>query len=80
MDLLTHDIEAQGLTAARPLLEDMRAAHAQWDHDVALPLIAPRSASDVVSRETFGKLLTDRLRADANELAHEFGASGRVEQ
>ncbi len=68
VDLLTHDLQSQRLTDALPLLDDMRRAHAQWDHDVALPLIDPRSASDLVSRETIGKLLTDRLRADANEL------------
>ncbi len=61
-------VQAAGLPAALPLVGAIRTEHARWETLVAEPLLADPNRRDALPKQTYGKLLTDELRASAQLL------------
>jgi CHASE3 domain sensor protein len=79
-DLAT-TIEAAGESEVVPLVTDIRSTHDRWERQVAIPLLENPTRKDALPIQTFGKLLTDELRASSQQLRDALAAaSGRVEQ
>ncbi|HLI95283.1 MAG TPA: ATP-binding protein [Candidatus Baltobacteraceae bacterium] len=57
-----------GLYEALPPLSDMTHLHDAWHTDVADPLIANPSRSDALALQKHGKLITDKIRSDADQI------------
>jgi len=64
-DKMNAALRAQGLPSVVALVEDMRAAHHEWESRVGLPLIRNPAAARELSMQTSGKLLTDEIERDA---------------
>jgi serine phosphatase RsbU (regulator of sigma subunit) len=78
---LAKTIEATGVIEAVPLVADIRATHDRWERQVAIPLLKNPLRKDALPIQTFGKLLTDEMRASSEELRSALSrASERVEQ
>jgi serine phosphatase RsbU (regulator of sigma subunit) len=67
-------LQAAGLTDAGPMVEQIRTTHDHWENQVALPLLHDPGRRDALSKQTYGKLLTDELRAAAQMLRVAIGA------
>ena len=65
LDTLLHKTD---LDAGRSHLAKMLGWHQAWHHDVADPLARDPSAANVAQRESYGKVLTDRVRTEAEAL------------
>jgi sigma-B regulation protein RsbU (phosphoserine phosphatase) len=65
---LAATLQAAGLTGAGPMVEQIRTTHDHWENQVALPLLRDPGRADALSKQTYGKLLTDELRAAAQML------------
>ncbi|MBV8074546.1 MAG: SpoIIE family protein phosphatase [Candidatus Eremiobacteraeota bacterium] len=50
------------------LVQQMRAAHERWKHEVAEPVIAHRSLANLRAEEIKGKFYVDQIRSDSNAL------------
>jgi len=73
--------EAAGVSDAVPLLQQTRTIHDNWEKRVALPLLDNPGRGDSLPIQTYGKLLTDQMRATAEELRNALSAaSARVER
>ena len=73
-------IRSAGLVEALPLAEEIRTTHDRWEAAVATPLLHNPSRHDALAKQTYGKLLTDELRASAQMLREAIGiASADVE-
>lgn len=57
-----------GLTGALPTLAAIETTHDAWERQVAVPALRSPTSPDAIARATTGKLLTDRLRAAAQNL------------
>jgi len=64
-----------GLSDALPLVGEIRATHDRWERQVAVPLLRDPSRHDGLAKQTYGKLLTDELRASAQLLRDAIGAA-----
>jgi serine phosphatase RsbU (regulator of sigma subunit) len=74
-------VQAAGVSEAVPVVDDIRNVHDRWESQVALPLLQNPGRHDSLAIQTFGKLLTDELRASSQELRDTLAtASVRVEQ
>lgn len=65
LDALLHQT---ALDPGRAHLAKMVGWHQAWHHDVADPLARDPSAGNVAQRESYGKVLTDRVRTEADAL------------
>jgi serine phosphatase RsbU (regulator of sigma subunit) len=74
-DVLAGAIRGAGLLEALPLVGEIRATHDRWESQVALPLLHEPGRRDALSKQTYGKLLTDELRASAELLHDAIGAA-----
>jgi serine phosphatase RsbU (regulator of sigma subunit) len=61
-------LRGAGLNDAAPLVAEVQATHDRWEAQVAVPLLRDPVRSDSLSKQTYGKLLTDELRASAQLL------------
>ncbi|MDQ6767130.1 MAG: SpoIIE family protein phosphatase [Candidatus Eremiobacteraeota bacterium] len=68
IDQLQRYLERASLPESYPIAFDLRRSHAIWEKDVAHPLITHPSATDVASRVQKGRLLTDQIRRDSDQL------------
>jgi serine phosphatase RsbU (regulator of sigma subunit)/CHASE3 domain sensor protein len=74
-------IQAAGVSEALPLVEKIRTVHDTWEQKVALPLLKDPGRADSLPIQTYGKLLTDEMRTNSQELRDALTtASLRVEQ
>jgi len=74
-------VAAAGVSDALPLLQQTRSIHDNWEKRVALPLLNDPGRPDSLPIQTYGKLLTDQLRATSEELRDALAAaSARNEQ
>ena len=74
-------VQAAGVSEAAPLILNIRTIHDTWENKVALPLLRNPGRADSLPIQTYGKLLTDELRADSQQLRDALAtASLRVEQ
>ncbi len=64
-----------GLSDALPLVGEIRATHDRWERQVAVPLLHDPSRRDGLAKQTYGKLLTDELRASAQLLRDAISAA-----
>ncbi len=81
VDALASIVEAAGVHEAVPLVKQIRTIHDNWESRVALPLLRNPGRPDSLPIQTYGKLLTDQLRAASQELRDALAtASLRVEQ
>ncbi len=64
-----------GLSDALPLVGEIRATHDRWEGQVAMPLLRDPSRRDGLSKQTYGKLLTDEIRSSAQLLRDAIGAA-----
>jgi serine phosphatase RsbU (regulator of sigma subunit) len=65
---------------AVPVVRDIRTIHDRWERQVALPLLQNPGRPDALEIQTYSKLLTDQLRASAQQLRDRLSAAGqRVE-
>jgi serine phosphatase RsbU (regulator of sigma subunit) len=69
-DDLAQALRAAQLIEALPLVGQIRATHDRWESQVALPLLHDPANRDGLQKQTYGKLLTDELRASA-QLLHD---------
>jgi serine phosphatase RsbU (regulator of sigma subunit) len=53
---------------ALPVVRDIRTIHDRWERQVALPLLQNPKRPDALEIQTYSKLLTDQLRASAQQL------------
>ena len=65
---LTTAINSAGLVDALPLVEEVQSTHDRWEAQVAIPLLHDPRRHDALAKQTYGKLLTDELRASAQLL------------
>lgn len=80
IDDLTKLITEAGVPEALSSVRDIRTLHDRWERQVAAPLLKNPDRSDSLPIQTFGKLLTDELRAASQQLRDTLGAaSARVE-
>lgn len=63
--------------SALQLVDAVQATHREWEQQVASPLLANPHRSDTLSKQTFGKLLTDRMRDDAQQLRTAMASESR---
>ena len=63
------------LVEALPLAGEIRATHDRWESQVAVPLLHDPSRRDGLAKQTYGKLLTDELRASAQLLRDAISAA-----
>ncbi len=68
-------IHAAGLDGALPLVSEIRTAHDTWEHQIASPLLENPGRRDALAKQTYGKLLTDELRASAQLLREAISAA-----
>jgi len=68
VDELVQLIRVAGVSEAVPVVQDIRATHDKWENQVALPLLRNPVRPDALALQTFGKLLTDELRASSAQL------------
>ena len=77
---LAGTVRAAGLADGVPLVDAIRGFHDRWESLVALPLLANPSRRDSLPKQTYGKLLTDELRASAQLLREAIaGADAQVQ-
>jgi serine phosphatase RsbU (regulator of sigma subunit) len=70
-----------GVPEAVPVVRDIRTIHDRWENQVAVPLLKNPGRSDAIAVQTYGKLLTDQLRAASQQLRDTLAtATLRVEQ
>jgi sigma-B regulation protein RsbU (phosphoserine phosphatase) len=74
-DALTAGLRDANLLDALPLVGQIRATHDRWEAQVALPLLRDPVRSDGLAKQTYGKLLTDELRASAQLLRDAISAA-----
>jgi len=73
-------VTAAGVSDALPVVHDIRTVHDRWERQVALPLLQNPQRPDALEIQTYSKLLTDQLRASAQELRATLSTAGqRVE-
>jgi serine phosphatase RsbU (regulator of sigma subunit)/CHASE3 domain sensor protein len=73
-------INAAEVPEALPVVHDIRTIHDRWETQVALPLLAHPKRPDALEIQTYSKLLTDQLRASAQQLRDMlYAAAQRVE-
>jgi serine phosphatase RsbU (regulator of sigma subunit) len=78
---LSTTIGAAGLADAAPLVMQILTTHDRWETQVAAPLLADPGRRDALAKQTYGKLLTDELRAAAQLLRDRIGrASAEVQE
>jgi serine phosphatase RsbU (regulator of sigma subunit) len=78
--LLATAVKGAGLADSLPLVDEIRTTHDRWEAQVAEPLLQSPGRADALSKQTYGKLLTDELRASANQLRESIaGASAKVQ-
>ncbi|HEV8023213.1 MAG TPA: SpoIIE family protein phosphatase [Candidatus Lustribacter sp.] len=65
---LEKNIQAAGLPEAVPVVEQVRTLHADWERQVARPLLADPGRPNSLQLQTFGKLYTDELRTASEQL------------
>jgi CHASE3 domain sensor protein len=61
---LMRSVQSAGMPVALPQLTDLQRAHAQWEQQVAQPLIQNINTPDAIQRLERGKILMDRFRVD----------------
>jgi serine phosphatase RsbU (regulator of sigma subunit) len=80
VDDLAATVKAAGVSEALPLVRQIGTIHDNWENRVALPLLHDPGRPDSLPIQTYGKLLTDQLRAASQELRESLTtASLRVE-
>ena len=73
-------VHAAGVSEAVPLVKKIRTIHDTWENKVALPLLRSPGRPDSLPIQTYGKLLTDELRATSQQLRDALSAASlRVE-
>ena len=72
---LEAEFRAAGVSDAVPLLQQTRTIHDNWEQRVALPLLHDPGRGDSLPIQTYGKLLTDQLRATSEELRNALSAA-----
>ena len=78
---LAAQVQAAGVESALPFVYNIGKTHDRWEREVAMKLLADPNRSDALPVQTFGKLLTDELRATSQQLRDALGsASLREEQ
>jgi serine phosphatase RsbU (regulator of sigma subunit) len=75
VDALAADLRNAGINDGG-LLNDIRADHDRWEREVAAPLLAHRSGAGSLSRQTYGKVLTDQIRSAAQQLRESLRLTG----
>ena len=68
IDRLQQEVQNAGLSEAQVLLYDLKRAHEQWQAQIGDPLVASPSTADQIERLQRGKVLTDRMGADFDQL------------
>jgi len=61
-------IQAANVGEALPMVEDIGRTHDRWEREVAVKLLQDPDRKDALPVQTFGKLLTDELRASSEQL------------
>jgi serine phosphatase RsbU (regulator of sigma subunit) len=75
IDQMAASMRAAGLDQALPLVAEIRASHDVWENNVALPLLKDPGQRASLEKQTYGKLLTDELRASATLLREAIGTA-----
>jgi CHASE3 domain sensor protein len=57
------------------IVEDMRRRHAEWEKNVALPLLKKPVSREAYAQQANGKFITDQMSADAANLRGELSAA-----
>jgi CHASE3 domain sensor protein len=79
--VLTQLLTGTDVPDALGTVDKIRQSHDQWEQEVALPLLRENSAANQYLLGTRGKILTDDLRANTQELTQELkDARDKVEQ
>ena len=68
VDSLEKQVVAAGVAEAVPVVRDIKTIHDRWERQVALPLLQDPGRRDSLPIQTYGKLLTDQLRASSQQL------------
>ncbi len=68
MDELQRQLERASLPDGYQIAFDMRRSHVIWEKDVAQPIVAKPSASGEMTRIKNGKILSDQIRRDHDQL------------
>jgi serine phosphatase RsbU (regulator of sigma subunit) len=68
VDELQRTLEAARLRETYALALNLRQSHATWEREVAQPLVAHPTAAGEMQRIKNGKLLSDQMRRDADQL------------
>jgi len=79
-DALARDLPSLNIPDGTTLASDLRTSHHSWETDVEAPLLQNPNRADALEKQTYSKLLTDRMRQDANTLRQRLNdAAGYVE-
>jgi len=73
-------LRAAGVGQAVPLTEAIGGIHDRWEREVALPLLGDPGRRDALERQTFGKILTDQLRASSGRLRDALNVASEQEE
>jgi serine phosphatase RsbU (regulator of sigma subunit) len=61
-------VTTAGVLEAVPVVQDIKQTHDRWERQVAVPLLQDPGRRDALAIQTYGKLLTDQLRAASQQL------------